>query len=146
MGIVHLDHFNIAPANEEETVRFYVEVVGLRVGPRPDFGVPGYWLYAGDRAVLHTLVDPSRSTGPTGRMDHIAFWATGLAEMVDRLQRLGIPFKLRTVDVAGMHQLFLNDPDGVTLEIGYPLSEPVPEDAGRIMGLGASHGGRIGDA
>jgi catechol 2,3-dioxygenase-like lactoylglutathione lyase family enzyme len=135
MSIVRLDHYNIAPKDFEATVRFYEDVIGLKVGPRPEFGVDGYWLYADDRAVLHLLTDDKRSTGPTGRLDHIAFWATGLAEFVGRLKRMGIAYMLRTVEVAGMHQVFLTDVDGVTLEVGFASSEPVPDDAGRRMGL-----------
>lgn len=135
MPIVRLDHYNIAPRDMEATVRFYVDVIGLTVGPRPDFGVDGYWLYAGEQSVLHLLGDEKRSTGPTGRVDHIAFWATGLGEFVARLKRLEVPYKLRTIEVAGMHQVFLNDVDGVSIEIGFPSDEPVPADAGRTFGL-----------
>lgn len=135
MSIIRLDHYNIAPKDYEATVRFYEDVIGLKVGPRPDFGVDGYWLYAGDHAVLHLLTDEKRSMGPTGRLDHIAFWATGLTEFIARLKRMGIEYMLRTVEVAGMHQVFLTDVDGVTLEIGFDSNEPVPEDAGRRMGL-----------
>lgn len=135
MPIARLDHYNIAPQDMEATVRFYEDVVGLKVGPRPDFGVDGYWLYAGEQAVLHLLGDEHRSTGATGRLDHVAFWATDLAEYVTRLKRLGVDYKLRTIEVAGMHQIFLKDVDGVVVEIGFPSAEPVPEDAGRTFGL-----------
>ena len=111
------------------------DIVGLKVGPRPDFGVDGYWLYAGDQAVLHLLGDERRSTGPTGRLDHVAFWATDLAEYVARLKRHGVDYKLRTIAVAGMHQIFLTDVDGVLVEIGFSSDEPVPADAGRTFGL-----------
>lgn len=135
MPIVRLDHFNIAPKDMEATVRFYEDVVGLKVGPRPDFGVDGYWLYAGEQSVLHLLEDEHNADGPTGRVNHIAFWATDLAEYVSRLKRLGVPYKLRTIEVAGMHQIFLTDVDGIFIEIGFPSDEPVPEDAGRTFGL-----------
>jgi len=135
MTIVRLDHYNIAPKDYEATVRFYEDVIGLRVGPRPDFGVDGYWLYAGDQAVLHLLTDEKRSAGPTGRLDHVAFWATGLPEFIARLKRMGVTYMLRTVEVAGMHQVFVTDVDGVTVEVGFDSNEPVPEDSGRRMGL-----------
>jgi hypothetical protein len=61
MAINGLNHFNIiAPAELMETVRdFYINVVGLSEGYRPDFGIAGHWLYAGDAPVLHLAV-PSR--------------------------------------------------------------------------------------
>jgi|TARA_R110002094_G_scaffold37170_5_gene49948 catechol 2,3-dioxygenase-like lactoylglutathione lyase family enzyme len=135
MTIVRLDHYNLAPNDMEATVKFYEDVVGLHVGDRPDFGVDGYWLYAGEQAVLHLLEEESRSTGPTGRLDHVAFWATDLASHIERLQKADLQFMLRTVEVAGMHQLFFKDVDGVTIEIGFPSNEPVPDTVDRRMGL-----------
>jgi hypothetical protein len=48
-------HYNLrAPHALLETLRaFYSEVVGLTPGARPAFTSFGYWLYAGDEAVLH---------------------------------------------------------------------------------------------
>lgn len=135
MPIVRLDHYNLAPEDMDETVRFYENVVGLKVGFRPDFGVDGYWLYAGDQAVLHLLPEEKRSTGPTGRLDHVAFWATDLASCINRLVSAKVEYLLRTVEVAGMHQIFFTDPDGVTVEIGFPSDEPVPAGIQRRMGL-----------
>ena len=106
MTIVRLDHYNLAPNDMEATVKFYEDVVGLHVGDRPDFGVDGYWLYA-----------------------------TDLASHIERLQKADLQFMLRTVEVAGMHQLFFKDVDGVTIEIGFPSNEPVPDTVDRRMGL-----------
>ena len=36
--------------------RFYTEVIGLQVGPRPPFDSPGHWLYAGPVDLLHLTV------------------------------------------------------------------------------------------
>ena len=54
MPVGLIDHFNIviAPSQVDETLRFYREVLGLVEGFRPDFGRPGWWLYAGDHPVL----------------------------------------------------------------------------------------------
>ena len=50
-----MDHFTIVSDALEATQRFYVDLLGLREGPRPDFPVPGYWFYIGDQAVLHVV-------------------------------------------------------------------------------------------
>lgn len=135
MSIVRLDHYNIAPKDMEATVQFYVDVIGLTVGYRPDFGVPGYWLYAGDRSVLHLLGNDERSTGPTGRVDHIAFWGKDIGKMIKRLKNKNVPYKLRTIESAKMHQIFVTDVDGLSLEIGFSSDEPVPEGSGQTFGL-----------
>ena len=53
MPLNHLEHFLIQTAEPEGTRDWYVDVLGMRVGPAPDFKFPVYWLYLGDRDVLH---------------------------------------------------------------------------------------------
>ncbi len=54
---------------------------------------------------------------------HVAFEAVGLEAMLERLERLGIPARHRKVPGLGLPQLFIRDPSGVTIELGYPSSE-----------------------
>ena len=61
MTILCIDHVTIRTDRATETVRFYEIFIGLKTGPRPDFGVPGHWLYAGDRPVVHIIGDDARS-------------------------------------------------------------------------------------
>jgi catechol 2,3-dioxygenase-like lactoylglutathione lyase family enzyme len=55
MATLGLNHFNLRAHPEllEKLRDFYRDVVGLEVGFRPPFQSAGYWLYAGDQAVLH---------------------------------------------------------------------------------------------
>ena len=54
--IVGMNHFTILAEDERKTLDFYVGLLGLAQGPRPDLGFPGTWLYAGDsQAVLHVV-------------------------------------------------------------------------------------------
>ena len=142
MGLT-LNHVSIRTADLEACRRFYVEVLGLRVGPRPDFPFPGLWLYGGDdpatsQPVVHVIGvdrdDPSGLSGylgertgqpvrGSGAVDHVAFAATGLSAMRVRLARLGLAIHERTVPGLGLRQLFLTDPDGIVVELNYPASE-----------------------
>ena len=45
-----LNHYSICTADLEASRRFYVDALGLGVGPRPEFPFSGRWLYAGDTA------------------------------------------------------------------------------------------------
>ncbi len=45
-----LNHFSIRTTDLEASRRFYADVLGLTVGPRPDFAFPGFWMYRGDHA------------------------------------------------------------------------------------------------
>jgi hypothetical protein len=59
----------------------------------------------------------------TGAVDHVAFFATGLAQMLQHLRGIGVPARQRTVPNIGLHQVFLDDPNGVTIELNYPAAE-----------------------
>src|SRR5215813_9157927 len=137
MPLQHLQHFLIQTGDLEKTKDWYVDVLGMRVGPCPDFKFPVYWLYLGDTDVLHITTggknvsenrksyvgQESQATNGTGVIDHIAFRATGLATMIENLTRSGIAFKERQVDDQGLYQLFLFDPNGVKIELNFSNSE-----------------------
>src|SRR5260370_17641389 len=81
MAIGLVDHFNIviSPSQVDDTLRFYKDVLGLKEGFRPDFGRPGWWLYAGDHPVLHISLkkDIPPTLTATASFDHIPLTATG---------------------------------------------------------------------
>ena len=77
MPIHRLAHYNIrAERGLREVLRdFYVAVVGLQAGPRPLRSF-GYWLYAGERDILHLSEDIDeikRRIGSDLTFDHVAF-------------------------------------------------------------------------
>lgn len=137
MPIGRLDHYSIRTTRVEETRRFYVEVMGLRDGPRPPFKFPGAWLYSGEQAVVHVVgIDPDDrrglldylgdkavETAGTGTLDHVAFTASDLDGLRGRLGRHSVSFRERTVPDLNLHQVFLEDPNGVTIELNFPAAE-----------------------
>ena len=144
-----LNHFSIRTTDLEASRRFYADVLGLTVGPRPDFPFPGLWMYRGDHAdmanaVVHIIgIDPTDAQGlkdylgdqdaatlaGSGAVDHVAFYADGLASMLAHLRGRGVDFRERTVPSVGLHQLFLTDPCGVVIELNYPADEAKAEAA-----------------
>jgi len=137
MPLSHIEHFLLQTEDIEATKDWYVSVLGFRVGPAPDFKFPVYWLYLGDRDVLHLTTggknvsenrkqyvgQQSEATSGTGVIDHIGFRCTGLEDMIERLKTHGIDFKERQVDDQGLYQLFLFDPNGVKIELNFANSE-----------------------
>jgi glyoxylase I family protein len=126
MTIVSLNHFNItAPSELLEKVRdFYVEVLGLAVGDRPDFRRKGFWLYAGRQPVVHLTAcddDDARADGEAGPsfLDHIAFSCKGLPGLIERLRRLNIPYEVAESDSLGQVQVFVRDPARVGVELNF---------------------------
>ena len=65
----------VKPQRVQLAIVEFVDIAGLHVGPRPPFGVDGYWLYLDGRAVLHLIRSgtPARPGRPTPRIDHCAF-------------------------------------------------------------------------
>lgn len=122
-GVRGLAHANLrAPEAMIERLRcFYIDVVGLRQGPRPGFRSRGYWLYAGDTDVLHlTIAGPGDALPqPTGLFNHLAFACTDLAATRARLDALGLAYKVDRVDELGQAQLFLTDPCGLAIELNF---------------------------
>jgi catechol 2,3-dioxygenase-like lactoylglutathione lyase family enzyme len=138
-----LNHYSIRTADLEACESFYCGLLGLVVGPRPPFPFPGLWLYAGDTSVwgnaaVHIVgIDKNDPEGlkqylgdrdvstlqGTGVVDHVAFFATGLAGMLDKLRERGLPLRERTVPLLNLHQVFVDDPNGVVVELNYPVAE-----------------------
>ena len=142
MAIERLGHYSIRTFDLEASRRFYIEVLGFREGYRPPFPFPGVWLYLSsdekEYGTVHIIgVDPDDPKGlidylgdksadelkGTGTVDHIAFVASGLSEIRQKLRARAIDYRERTVPLLGLHQLFLTDPSGVTIELNYPAAE-----------------------
>jgi len=67
--------------------------------------------------------DPDTQKDSTGALDHIALAVTGRAVMLERCRRGNVGFFERTVPALGLHQVFIKDPNGVTIELNFPASE-----------------------
>jgi len=144
-----LNHYSIRTTDLAACERFYCDVLGLVAGPRPPFPFPGLWLYAGDttqwaNAAVHIIgIDRSSPQGlqaylgdrdeaelqGTGVIDHVAFFATGLPETLARLRERGLPLRERTVPLLNLHQVFVDDPNGVVVELNFPAAEKAALDA-----------------
>jgi catechol 2,3-dioxygenase-like lactoylglutathione lyase family enzyme len=132
MTVRGLGHINLRASAEaiERLRRFYVDVIGLREGPRPTFrsGSLGYWLYAGDDAVMHLLVarNGGESLQPRGVFNHFAFDCDDLEAARSRLDAAGIACETDIVDDLNQVQLFLTDPSGIGVELTFtqPNSNP----------------------
>jgi len=126
MSIVGMNHFTVLAKDLAATREFYIGVMGLADGPRPDLGFPGAWLYAGDQAVLHIIAGRALPSDPRGVLDHMAFSAKDLPATVGRLKERGISYDLRRQAESGTWQLFCFDPNGARVELDFDPAEPSP--------------------
>ena len=134
---LRLDHYNIRTAKVQETIDFYTSVLGLRSGYRPSTR-PGAWLYdRSDVPVVHVsgvdlsnpqamkeleahlgAKDVSTLEG-SGAIDHIAFEGPDYPGARQHLDGLGVPYTERDVPQLSLKQLFVTDPNGVTVELNF---------------------------
>lgn len=127
-----LGHLNLRASAEtiEHLRRFYTDIVGLREGARSTFrsGSRGYWLYAGERAILHLTIarEDGASTQTRGVFNHMAFDCDDLEGTRARLAAAGIEYKTDVVDELHQVQLFLTDPADIGVELTFtdPRSNP----------------------
>ncbi|MBA4361611.1 MULTISPECIES: VOC family protein [Pseudomonas] len=125
--ILRMDHFTIVTNQLEATRDFYVEVLGLVDGPRPPFPVPGFWLYTQEQPVLHVVGVSQMPEPRRGVLDHMAFRVRGLQKMWTHLDEYGVRFKvIRAPGAERTWQLFMQDPNGVEVELDFDASEVPP--------------------
>ena len=119
MARLVLDHITIHCRDLEASRRFYAEVLDLTVGYRPPFdGPPGAWLYdVEQRPVVHLYAGRENDPPESPPLDHIAFVSDDLSGMKQRLEARGIAYGSAIVPDLGAEQIFLDDPDGIRLEI-----------------------------
>ncbi|MEO8039542.1 MAG: VOC family protein [Betaproteobacteria bacterium] len=121
-----MNHFTVLTADLAATRDFYIGVLGLREGPRPDLGFPGTWLYVDDSAVLHVIAGRPLPADPRGVLDHMAFSAADLPAMTAKLKSRDIKYDLRRQNDSGVWQLFCFDPNGARVELDFPATETGP--------------------
>ena len=100
---------------------FYCDVVGLAEGFRPAFERFGFWLYIGDKDVLH-LITPKEGDGRTlqkSSFDHVAFKTSDYISVLQKLKLLHIPFEEKLIPGMTAHQIFLRDPAGNRVELNF---------------------------
>ena len=123
MPALRPDHFTIVTDRLADTQQFY-EAFGFTVGPRPAISIPGLWMYLQGYPVLHILVPPRMPEPRRGVLDHMAFRAEGLPEILAKLKAMGVGYSLRRMAAPlDDWQLFFDDPNGATVEFEFVGSE-----------------------
>jgi len=110
-----LHHVSINVGDVDAALGFYVDVLGLVARTdRPDFGIGGAWLDAGDQQV-HLI----EAAVPDDRGQHLALRVADLAEAVAELRAVGTTVSDPSPVGTGW-QAFLHDPSGNLVELHQP--------------------------
>ena len=116
MRVTGVHHVSLNVTDLERSLAFWVELVGLRPLPRPDFSFAGSWLAAGEQQ-LH-LIAVGRVPPDTGQ--HVAMAVDDLDRAVTELRAAGVTVSEPTPLPTGARQCFCRDPDGNRLELHQP--------------------------
>jgi catechol 2,3-dioxygenase-like lactoylglutathione lyase family enzyme len=144
MPITELNHYLLVARDLEKTRDFYKDVLGMEVAAeRPDFGFPGYWMKIGQAICVHLasqkpnkvrdkylLKKHPKGTNGSGQVDHIAFLAKDPWEVRRRIEKQGVEMHFRSLPDSKLFQIFLKDPNDVTIELNF-LGEVIDEDEWR---------------
>ncbi len=130
---LEINHVLIRSANIDAMIRFFERVLGLKNGKRPPFAFAGAWLWSDDKPLIHLseanpidkgqldyLGDKKmiRNSG-TGIIDHIAFTGRDYKHLIKSLQNHQINYFERDVPLTGEHQVFVEGPEGLQVEIQF---------------------------
>lgn len=122
MPITKLDHVNLRTTQLDTMIAWYVDVLGLKNGARPNFGFPGAWLYAGDGAIVHLIaVEGEAGAGSEAalKLEHFALRATDAAAFEARLNERAVPFKKAGIAELGIVAFNIWDPDGNHIHVDF---------------------------
>jgi catechol 2,3-dioxygenase-like lactoylglutathione lyase family enzyme len=125
MPLTRMEHLLVLTDDLEGTKDFYCRALGLEVGERPPLEFPGYWLYLDGVPCVHvadrgSYTEHSERVGMSAApaaVDHIAFNGDDYEEAAARLEREGVEARTNTIPGMGVRQLFLEDPNGLKIEI-----------------------------
>ena len=124
MRVSGLNHFNItaSPPLIEQVKRFYIDTIGLAVGPRAHLEHEGYWLYAGEVPILHLSACQTMETAATsgkGYFNHISMSCVGLKGAIAKMIATQTPYRLIQLPDIHQTQIFLKDPAGIGVELTF---------------------------
>jgi len=114
-----MSHVSFPVRDLAASLAFYRDVLGFVERPRPDLGIPGAWLRAGE-AEVHLIAavagmplgQPPPVLNPAAQ--HVAFRIEDYQGAVDRLKAHGLSV-LEAGPDAG--QMWVQDPDGHIIEL-----------------------------
>jgi catechol 2,3-dioxygenase-like lactoylglutathione lyase family enzyme len=135
MPINEWDHYTVRSKDAVASWAFYEQALGLQVRKREGFSVPAFIVSIGNREVVHVFqASPEMEAifarmpsahavegWTTGRLHHVEFWASDLNAVRARLAGQGVEVTEKTLP--DKHQLHMCDPDGIQVNLNFPLSE-----------------------
>ncbi len=126
------EHIALRVKNPERMKDFLLKLLSLKVGFRPEFSFPGYWLYSKDieRSLIHIFhkdasfykkdlinedFDEEYISGNI--VNHICFFSDNYEEIIKRISNLNIDYSINLVPNSPIEQIFIKGPENLIIEI-----------------------------
>lgn len=123
---VRFDHISLSAKNPERMKDFLCELLGLEVGSRPNFSFDGYFLYAGEKDVIHLFRNPEDIEGDASKaqdslnqniVHHICFYSDDNGATMDRISKLNLKYSINAIPGSSNQQIFIRAPENLMIEI-----------------------------
>jgi lactoylglutathione lyase len=128
---LEINHILIRTTNLDVMIQFFEHILELKNGKRPPFAFSGAWLWADGKPLIHLSEEnptdqeqldylggkKMSSDSVTGIIDHVAFSGQDYDKLIERLQKHQTSFFERTVPLTGEHQVFVEGPEGLRVEV-----------------------------
>jgi catechol 2,3-dioxygenase-like lactoylglutathione lyase family enzyme len=135
MPLLDLHHVALRTRDLPASEHFYTEVLGMLKVDRPQFDFPGAWLQMG-QTMFHLMAGYA-AEGPNGEsfegsaaVDHLALKAQDFDAMRENFDRLNVAYRQNDLQDFAIWQLFVDDPDGVVIELNFHRVNEPPEARG----------------
>lgn len=121
IAVRYLDHVAIKTPRLAESRDFYVQVIGLTVGPRPAFDFAGLWLYAGQDDVVHLVeTDGDKAGSAASGLNPFTLRIADFDAADATLRAMGEPFETEVTPGGALRRIYVTDPNGVRVELNAP--------------------------
>ncbi len=124
-----INHIAFSVAQLERSRIFYQEVIGLDTIPEPFHDGRHVWFSVSENAHLHLIQNPPPIEVPS-KNTHLCFSVPDMTSFVAGLVKRNIAFEdwpgkksSITTRTDGIHQVYLQDPDGYWIEINDDYSK-----------------------
>jgi lactoylglutathione lyase len=119
-----MNHLAVQVKDLAKSTHFYMHVIGLDSLPEPFRDGRHIWLSLGNTSHIHLITNPGTLPIVPGKTNHLCFSVASIDLFLKELEKNKIAYEdwpgkpmSVTTRVDGVHQLYLQDPDGYWIEI-----------------------------
>lgn len=120
---IKFDHLSLNAENPEQMRDFLIELLGLKVGTRPNLNFDGYFLFAGEKDVIHIFGKSPRNDANYFGQDeqnivhHVSFYSDDYDDVMRRIKMLDVKYGMSQVPNTSVVQFFVRAPENLIIEI-----------------------------